>query len=245
MKMITVKNNEELASLACSFVVDKINRIEAPVLGLATGSTPIKLYAKLVEKYKQKKLSFQKATTFNLDEYIGLPSDHPNSYHYYMSEHLFSHIDISPENTFLPYGLAPNLEKECAHYEQLIKTRGPIDLQILGLGENGHIGFNEPHTPFNKRTHIVQLDEMTRQANSKFFKPSEAVPSKAITMGIDTIMDSKEILLLVSGSKKRTALKHTLHGDVTPFVPASILQAHSNVTIISDEASISDTLLES
>ncbi|MGM8365413.1 glucosamine-6-phosphate deaminase [Virgibacillus sp. W0181] len=236
MQIIIVKDKEELAEKAISFLLKRVSNLTIPVLGLATGSTPIKLYAKMVEAYKQNNISFNHTKTFNLDEYVGLPKSHPNSFHYYMKHHLFTHVDISTKNTFLPNGLTKDPDLECLRYEQMIKKFGAIDLQILGLGVNGHIGFNEPGTSFHTRTHVVQLNEVTRQTNSKHFQSISEVPMKAITMGIGTIMDSKEILLLVSGKEKRTIIKKALYDKITIDIPASVLQYHPNVHVIVDEA---------
>lgn len=239
MKLIKVKDYHEMSRKSCELFVEKLNDIASPVFGLATGSTPIGLYECLVELYKQKKISFENVTTFNLDEYIGLSADHPQSYHYFMDDVFFQHIDISPENTHLPNGVSDDLLRECNNYEQLIEESGGVDLQILGIGDNGHIAFNEPGSNFTGKTDIVNLTQETLEANSRFFESVEDVPTQAITMGIGTIMKASEIILLASGEAKADALKHVIDGEITEDVPATILQKHNHVTIIADEAALS------
>ncbi|WP_217588497.1 glucosamine-6-phosphate deaminase [Lentibacillus saliphilus] len=238
MELIRVKDYEEMSAKACEFVTALMKEQTAPVLGLATGSTPEGLYKRLIDTYQAGDISFDKTTTFNLDEYVGLTQDDPNSYHYYMFEKLFKHINVMSDNTHLPNGAANDVEQECSDYEKLIKSTGSIDLQLLGLGINGHIGFNEPGTSFDSRTHIVALDESTRQANARFFASMDDVPTQAITMGIQSIMEAKHILLLVSGEKKADALASLMNGEVTEAFPASILQKHAHTTVIADEAAL-------
>ncbi|WP_188454148.1 glucosamine-6-phosphate deaminase [Virgibacillus oceani] len=238
MEIIKVKDYQDMSREACSLLVDTINKKPNSVLGLATGSTPEGLYQQLIKKYQQKEVSFQQAKTFNLDEYVGIASDDPNSYYYFMNEKLFNHIDIQKGNTHIPNGMAEDMDQECRDYEQLIRKAEHMDIQLLGLGLNGHIGFNEPGTPLTSRTHIVELDESTRMANARFFNTMNEVPKKAITMGIDTIMESKKIMLLVSGEKKAGAVKRLVDGDITEEFPASILQKHHDVTVIADEAAL-------
>ncbi|WP_099159867.1 glucosamine-6-phosphate deaminase [Virgibacillus ndiopensis] len=238
MEIIKVKDYQEMSNEACSLIVENIKEKPKSVLGLATGSTPEGLYQQLIRKYQQKEVSFQQALTFNLDEYVGITIDDPNSYYYFMNEKLFNHIDIQKSNTYIPNGMVDNLDKECHDYEQLIRHAKYIDIQLLGLGLNGHIGFNEPGTSFSSRTHIVDLDESTRKANARFFDSLNEVPTKAITMGIDTIMESKKIVLLVSGEKKADAVTRLVNGAVSEEFPASILQKHNNVIVIADEAAL-------
>src|SRR5690606_7743327 len=188
MKIVKVKDYDEMSRYAADYLAKRIAKLDKPVLGLATGSTPEVLYEELIKKYKEGKVSFKNVTTFNLDEYVGLDKNDPNSYHFYMMEKLFNHVDITKENVNLPNGVAPDLQKECQEYEQRIQKVGKIDVQLLGMGMNGHIGFNEPGTPFTQRTHVVELDESTRKANSRFFASLDDVPKQAITMGIGTIM---------------------------------------------------------
>ncbi|WP_077624753.1 glucosamine-6-phosphate deaminase [Sediminibacillus massiliensis] len=236
MEMIEVEDYQEMSRVASQFIIEKVQLLDNPVLGLATGSTPEGVYKQLIEKRKQGNVSFANTSTFNLDEYVGLDGDDPNSYRYYMNEKLFSHIDIPGENTRVPNGMKKDLEQECGQYEQLIKEKQGIDLQMLGIGLNGHIGFNEPGTSLQTRTHVVELAQSTRKANARFFDSLEEVPEQAITMGIETIMASREIILLVSGERKAEALDRLLNGPVTEDFPASILQTHPNVKIIADRA---------
>ncbi|WP_010532108.1 glucosamine-6-phosphate deaminase [Lentibacillus jeotgali] len=239
MDIIRVKDYVEMSERACEIMRNQIKQFDSSVLGLATGSTPEGLYHQLIGEYKKGNMSFANVTTFNLDEYVGLATDDPNSYRYYMNEKLFSHIDLPDEQTYLPNGVADDLEKECRDYEALIKGAGYIDLQVLGLGLNGHIGFNEPGTPVDSRTHVVDLDESTREANARFFNSPDDVPKKALTMGIGSIMESKRIVLLVSGEKKADAVKQLVRGEITEEFPASILQQHDNATLIADEEALS------
>ncbi|MGG5254816.1 glucosamine-6-phosphate deaminase [Neobacillus sp. SM06] len=240
MKMIEVKDYQQMSQKAAELIVEKVRKNPAIHLGLATGGTPIGTYANLIEDHRKNGTSYQKVITFNLDEYIGLSGNNQNSYRYYMDKQLFNHIDIQKSNTHIPHGDALDTEKECLRYDQLIEGAGGVDLQILGIGSNGHIGFNEPGTPFESTTHIVQLTPSTIMANARYFEKMEEVPTKAITMGISTIMKSKEILLLVSGKAKKVALKRLLEGEITENFPASVLKKHPYVTIIADEAAIAD-----
>lgn len=240
MNLIRVKDYDEMSQKSCEIFADKLKTIEHPVFGLATGSTPIGMYERLVELHKKNEVSFKNAKTFNLDEYIGLPADHPQSYHYFMEDILFKHIDILPGNTQLPNGVAEDLKQECEDFEKRIKDAGGIDLQILGIGENGHIAFNEPGSKFAGKTDIVDLAQATLEANSRFFDSIKNVPTQAITMGIGTIMEADEIILLASGASKAEAMKHVMNGEVTEDVPATILQKHPNVTIIADEDALTD-----
>lgn len=239
MKIIQTKSYDEMSEKACELILEQVQKSEAPVLGLATGSTPEGLYQQLIDQYKAGNVSFKNATTFNLDEYAGLAADDPNSYKYYMNDKLFNHIDLPAERAFVPRGDAENREKECRDYEALIADAGHVDLQVLGLGLNGHIGFNEPGTPLETRTHVVDLDESTRKANARFFPSIEDVPVQALTMGIGTIMESGQIVMLVSGEKKADAVKQLVNGEVTADMPASILQRHENVILIGDEGALS------
>lgn len=239
MDIIRVKDYSEMSQKACELVVDQVRKSDSSVLGLATGSTPEGLYQQLINQYKAGNVSFKDVKTFNLDEYVGLNADDSNSYRYYMQEKLFNHIDLPARQAFLPNGDADDLEKECYDYETRIRDSGHVDLQILGLGLNGHIGFNEPGTAFDSRTHVVELDASTREANARFFPSIDDVPEKAITMGIDTIMESRKIVLLVSGENKADAVEQLVNGEVTEGFPASILQKHRDVTIIADEGALS------
>lgn len=234
MEIVKVANYDEMSKKAADVVVDTLTKINQPVLGLATGSTPEKLYDNLVDRYNREEISFRNVKTFNLDEYVGLQKNDPNSYRYYMNNKLFHKIDIDMKNTFIPNGHATSLDRECEMYEKKLKEVGTIDLQILGLGLNGHIGFNEPGSAFDSRTHVTQLDQSTINANARFFEKTEDVPTKVITMGIGTIMEAKQILLLVHGEKKADILKKAIYEEVTEDIPASILQRHPNVTLITD-----------
>ncbi|HLR52098.1 MAG TPA: glucosamine-6-phosphate deaminase [Candidatus Avamphibacillus sp.] len=238
MNIIKVKNYEDMSEKACELIVDKLKKLEQPVLGLATGSTPEGFYDRLIDTYKEGNISFENTTTFNLDEYVGLSKDDSQSYHYYMNERLFKHINIKEENAHVPKGDTENLEEECKRYEQLIQDAGGVDLQLLGLGTNGHIAFNEPGSSFQSRTQVVDLTESTIQANSRFFERKEDVPTKAVSMGIGSILESDEIVMLVSGESKAEALAQMINGEITEDCPATALQNHNNVTVIADEAAL-------
>lgn len=239
MKIVKVRDYEEMSQAACKIILDKVKEKKHLVLGLATGSTPEGLYRCMIHAYKEGKISFQHIVTFNLDEYLNLDQNHPNSYHYYMKKKFFNHVDIPKKNIHLLDGMATNYIQEYQQYDEKIRRAGNIDIQVLGLGVNGHIGFNEPGTSFISRTHVVHLDPTTRKTNSKFFRDIQDVPKKAITMGIANIMESKEILLLVSGKKKELALARLINGEISEQFPASILKKHQNVTIIADCAALS------
>lgn len=239
LTMEKAKDYNELSRMAAERIAEKLSKKPDAVLGLATGSTPEGMYEALIEMYNQKRISFAEAETFNLDEYVGLQSNDENSYAHYMNQHLFRHIDLSPEKAHLPDGRADDLDAACQAYEELIEKAGGIDLQVIGIGLNGHIGFNEPHTPFEQRTHVVELDKTTRNANARFFPSLEAVPTHAITMGIQNIMESKELLLLVAGEQKASVLERLVYGDKTEAFPASIIKEHPNVTIIADQGALS------
>lgn len=234
MNIYITENIPSLNQKAANIIAAQIIMKPDSVLGLATGSTPIGTYELLVEYYNKGVLDFTKVTTINLDEYQGLAPDHDQSYRYFMDTHLFNQININKNSTFLPNGLAKDSNLECQRYNQIIQSLGGIDLQLLGIGENAHIGFNEPGTEFKPNPHLVTLTEKTRQANSRFFPSIDDVPTHAYTMGIKNILSAKKILLLASGTSKAKALYHSFLGPITPAVPASILQLHNNVTIIAD-----------
>jgi glucosamine-6-phosphate deaminase len=240
MKIIEVKDYQQMSKKAAEYIIEKVSNYPSINLGLATGGTPIGTYENIIADYQKNGTSYEKVTTFNLDEYIGLSSENKNSYRYYMNENLFNHIDIKQANTHMPHGDVDDVQKECTRYEQLIAKHGGIDLQILGIGSNGHIGFNEPGTSFDSKTHIVNLTPSTIKANARFFNRLEEVPTKAITMGISTIMKSKEILLLISGESKKEALFNLMNGNMTGNFPASVLKNHPYVTIIADVAAVAD-----
>lgn len=235
MRIIVAENYEEMSKKAADIVASQIILKPESVVGLATGGTPVGFYKELIEIYRSGKFSFKNIKTFNLDEYYGLDSNNPQSYHYYMMENLFNHIDINLENVNIPCGTAENIAVECENYEVKIKVAGGIDIQVLGIGTNGHIGFNEPDIKFEARTHLVNLDEETIEANSRFFNSVEEVPKSAISMGIKTIMHARKIVLLASGSEKAKVIKGMISGHITPDLPASILQLHPDVALILDK----------
>ena len=233
MRIISAKDYADMSRKAAALIAAQVVLRPNSVLGLATGSTPVGAYERLVELYKAGDLSFSGVTTINLDEYVGLAPDNGQSYRYFMDNQLFNHIDVDKANTHVPNGTAPDLDGECERYEALIGRVG-IDLQILGLGLNGHIGFNEPRDEFEKLTRVVDLDETTIEANARFFADPAEVPRKAITMGIKTIMSAKKLVLMASGAAKRDILLKSIRGPITPRIPASVLQLHPDLTVISD-----------
>lgn len=235
MQIIKVKDYKELSRKASSILASQLILKPKSVIGLATGSTPIGTYEELIRLYKEGIISFSEVITFNLDEYCGLESSDINSYCNFMKTKLFNHIDIKEENINIPNGVAEDVQRECEDYEKKIEKSGGVDIQLLGIGRNGHIGFNEPSSKFQSKTFLVNLDEDTINANSRFFNSIEDVPKQAISMGIKTIMSSKKILLLASGEEKAEILYRTIYGDIIPEIPASILQLHPDVTIITDE----------
>lgn len=239
MKLIKAKDYEEMSKIAANIIGAQIILKPDSVLGFATGSSPVGTYEELARKNKEGEIDFSQITTVNLDEYKGLPKEHDQSYDYFMNENLFSKVNIDRANTFLPNGLAENPEEECKRYDKLIADLGGIDLQLLGLGHNGHIGFNEPSDHFEKGTNCVTLTERTIEANKRFFASADDVPRQAYTMGIGTIMEAKKIVLVVAGEDKAEAVKNSIEGPITPMVPGSILQLHPDVTFICDEAAYS------
>lgn len=222
----------ELSQRAADIVADLIQRLENPVLGLPTGGTPEGFYAALVRRQAE----FDRLTTFNLDEYVGLPKEHAQSYYSYMKARLFDYLPLQPQRIHLPNGEATDAEAECHRYEEAIRAAGGIDLMILGLGHNGHIGFNEPGTPWESRTRRVSLAEVTRQANARFFASHEEVPKEALTMGIGTILEARQIIVLASGESKAQIIHRTLVGEPSLAVPATALRGHGNVTFLIDRA---------
>lgn len=239
MQIYRAKDYEDMSKKAANIIASQVILKPDCVLGLATGSTPIGAYKNLVEKYEQGDLDFSQVTTVNLDEYKGLPRENDQSYYYFMHDNLFDHVNVKPENTHLPDGTKEDSDEECARYEELIRTLGGQDLQLLGLGHNGHIGFNEPDAIFEKATHCVDLQESTIEANKRFFASADDVPRQAYTMGIGTIMQAKKILVVVSGEDKADTVAKAFFGPVTPEVPASILQFHKDVILVADEAALS------
>lgn len=235
MRIVIAKDYEDMSRRAANIVAGQIFVKPNSVIGLATGSTPLMMYKELICTRRKEGLDFSEVITFNLDEYIGLSTDNMNSYHYYMHSNFFEHINIKKENIFIPDGMASDIEKECKDYEERIRIRGGIDLQVLGIGNNGHIGFNEPDIKFEATTHRVKLDEETILANARFFDDINDVPQYAISMGIKTIMHARKILLLASGAGKAEALSKALYGGITPEIPASILQLHPDAIVVVDE----------
>jgi len=235
MRIYVVDDYQHLSKKAANLVASQIGLKPNSVLGLATGSTPEGMYQELVRLHHEDDLDFNEVVTFNLDEYYGLDKDNPQSYYYFMVKNLFSLVNIRPENIHIPNGKAVDIEMECRQYEKAIKSTGGIDLQVLGIGRNGHIGFNEPDVKFEAITHLVYLDEETIEDNSRFFERVEDVPKTAISMGIKTIMQSKKILLLASGKEKAEIVKEALQGGITPETPASVIQLHPDVTVILDK----------
>jgi glucosamine-6-phosphate deaminase len=240
MKIIQTKDYDQMSLEAAKIFISQIEAKPDSVLGLATGSSVLGLYANLIKAHKDNSLDFSNVKTFNLDEYAGLGKESDQSYQYYMDNNLFNHINIKPENTYLPDGLAKDMGAECKRYNSIITDFGGADIQLLGLGLNGHIGFNEPSDVFPKETHLVDLDESTIKANSRFFADEKDVPRQAVTMGIQNIMYAKQIVLCVSGSAKAKILKEVLFGKVTPMVPGSILQFHPNLIVVADEDALSE-----
>ena len=236
MKLLIEESYEDMSRRAADVIAEVV--VEKPncVLGLATGSTPIGLYADLVSDCKEGKISFKDVSTYNLDEYRGLAGDHDQSYRYFMNVNLFDHVDIDKAATHVPDGACEDADAACAAYEEAIEAAGGVDIQLLGLGHNGHIGFNEPCDEFPKATHCVTLTESTIQANSRLFDSIDEVPREAYTMGIGTIMKAKKILVVANGEGKADIVRRAFFGPVTPEVPASILQFHSDVTVIVDAA---------
>lgn len=238
MKIYKGNDYLEMSRIAANIIAAQIIMKPDCVLGLATGSTPIGTYDQLIEKYKNKDLDFSRVTSVNLDEYRGLDASSDQSYRYFMNEHLFRHVNIDPAKTNVPDGKEPDAAKECSRYDALIDSLGGVDLQLLGLGNNGHIGFNEPSDVFEKGTHCVNLTESTIQANSRFFSSIDEVPTQAYTMGIGNIMQAKKILIVVNGEGKAEIVKKAFFGPITPQVPASILQLHRDVTLVGDAAAL-------
>ncbi|WP_188698621.1 glucosamine-6-phosphate deaminase [Pullulanibacillus camelliae] len=235
MQTIVTAHYEEMSQLAADQVAAFLIKKTNAVLGLATGGTPLGMYDRLIQMYHQGKVDFSHVTTFNLDEYIGLSKDHPQSYAYYMWHHLFSHVNVHQENVHIPPGVFEKQEQVQRDYEQAIERAGGIDLQILGIGENGHIGFNEPGMDLEVATHVVPLTEKTIQANARFFTSIDEVPRRAVTLGMGKIMQAKHILLLASGKEKARAIAQTVNGHIDPRIPSSFLQLHPHVTMIIDK----------
>jgi glucosamine-6-phosphate deaminase len=244
--MLIIRKNsyEDISKLSAEIIAQKIRKKPNLVLGLATGSTPLGLYKELINMHKNEGLDFSKITTFNLDEYIGLPKTHNQSYHYFMYENFFNHINITQKLINIPDGMSEKHEIACNQYEDKIRHAGGIDFQILGIGRNGHIAFNEPGSSLSSRTRVKPLSKKTIKDNSRFFTSIDEVPTKAITMGIGTIIGSREILLLANGLNKAEIIKNCIEGPISAMHPASILQMHPKVTVLLDEDAASKLTLE-
>lgn len=235
MRIIKTDSYEEMSRKTAELIAAQVVIKPNCVLGLATGSSPVGAYKRLIEMNKNGTVDFSEVKTVNLDEYIGLSASHPQGYRFFMQDNLFDHINIKPENTNVPSGIAEDMQAECKRYDDLITSLGGIDLQLLGIGLDGHIGFNEPCDHFDTGTHTVVLDESTINANARFFNSIDEVPTKAVTMGIRSIMTAKKIVLIANGKNKMEILDKAINGPVTPLVPASALQLHPDVTVIYSE----------
>lgn len=239
MIIYAAKDYQDMSRIAANIMSAQIIMKPNAVLGLATGSTPVGMYRQLVERYNEGNLDFSQISSVNLDEYRGLSGDNDQSYRYFMNTNLFDHVNIDKSKTHVPNGLAEDPDQACAEYNAIIRSMGGVDIQLLGIGGNGHIGFNEPSDIFEKETHVVDLAESTIQANARFFESMDDVPKQAFTMGIQNIMSAKKVLLMATGEAKADALYKALYGPITPQVPASILQLHGDVVVVADEAALS------
>ncbi|MDE1465119.1 glucosamine-6-phosphate deaminase [Spartinivicinus poritis] len=244
MEVIILPTAEQVACYGANVCEALIKTKPTAVLGLATGSTPLALYKEIIKCYRQQHLSFSQITTFNLDEYVGVSASHNQSYHYYMKTQLFDFIDIDPANTHIPHGDAVDVQQEAIRYEQLIHEKGGIDLQLLGIGRNGHIGFNEPTSSLNSITRVKALTNATKADNQRFFRSGEYQPTHAITMGIKTIMQARQVLLLATGTNKAQAVKAMIEGPVCAMCPASCLQLHQYATIVLDQQAASELIMQ-
>lgn len=235
MRIYVAGDYKGMSKHAAQIVASQVILKPDSVLGLATGGTPVGMYEELVKMHQKGNVDFSHVTTFNLDEYYPLAKENENSYHYYMMDNLFSHINVPEEKMHIPNGSADDINEECVRYEKALEEAGGVDLQVLGIGANGHIGFNEPNVCFESGTHLVELDENTIENNARFFDSIEEVPTKAISMGIGTIMSAGKILLLANGASKAKVIKDMITGQISPALPASILQLHRDVTVIVDQ----------
>lgn len=240
MKVICVDSERAMSAEAARLIAAHIRVKPNAVLGLATGSTPIGTYEELIRMHREEGLDFSEVRSVNLDEYVGLEPDHPQSYHYFMKHHLLDHIDIKPDHAHVPDGTARDLDAVCLEYDALIRELGGTDIQLLGIGRNGHIGFNEPGDAFVPETHVAELSDNTIEANQRFFRSADEVPRRAVTMGMGSIMQARHILLIACGESKADAVYGLVAGPVTPKVPASALQLHPHVTVIVDMAAARD-----
>ena len=238
MRIYCTENYEAMSRKAAAVMAAQIIAKPDCILGLATGSTPVGLYQNLIAANKAGDLDFSQVTTVNLDEYAGLDGTHDQSYRYFMNTNLFDHVNIDKSRTNVPGGKTADPEAECARYEKLLQELGPADIQLLGMGRNGHIGFNEPADTFTVPTHVVELTQSTIEANARFFASADEVPRKALTMGVGAIMRARKVLVVVSGADKAQAVKDAFAGPIDPHVPASILQVHPNVVLVGDKAAL-------
>ena len=239
MRIYKGKDYADMSRKAANIISAQVIMKPDCVLGLATGSTPIGLYQQLVAWYEKGDLDFSEVRTVNLDEYKGLSRENDQSYYYFMHHNLFDHVNLPAENSYLPNGMEPDSDRECRRYSELIRSMGGVDLQLLGIGHNGHIGFNEPGDAFDNDVHCVNLTQSTIEANKRFFASADDVPKQAYTMGIKTIMQAKKILIVASGEDKADIVRDAFFGPITPKVPASVLQLHNDVTLVADEAALS------
>lgn len=240
MRIIRAKDYEDMSRKAANIISSVMTLKPDCVLGLATGSSPVGTYKHLIRRYENGDLDFSRVTSVNLDEYKGLDRENSQSYYYFMRENLFSHVNIRMENTYIPDGTEADSEKACSAYNEILHNVGSVDLQLLGIGHDGHIGFNEPADTFAKETHCVNLTDMTIEANARFFASRDEVPTQAYTMGIQTIMSARKVLMVASGADKAKIIREAFFGPVTPKVPASILQFHPNFILVADEAALSE-----
>lgn len=240
MRIIRAKDYEDMSRKAANIISSVMTLKPDCVLGLATGSSPVGTYKHLIRRYENGDLDFSRVTSVNLDEYKGLDRENSQSYYYFMRENLFSHVNIRMENTYIPDGTEADSEKACGAYNEILHNVGSVDLQLLGIGHDGHIGFNEPADTFAKETHCVDLTDMTIEANARFFASRDEVPTQAYTMGIQTIMSARKVLMVASGADKAKIIREAFFGPVTPKVPASILQFHPNFILVADEAALSE-----
>ena len=238
MKLYCAKGYEQAGRITANILAAQIIMKPDSVLGLATGSTPVSAYEHLIRRYEAGDLDFSSVHSINLDEYRGINPENDQSYRYFMNTHLFNHINIDKKNTFVPDGMEADAEKACQDYDEIIRSHGGIDLQLLGLGHNGHIGFNEPGDAFARTTHLVTLAESTVLANARFFASATDVPKQAYTMGIGSIMQARKILVMACGESKKEIIRKAFYGPITPQVPASVLQLHPDVTLVGDEAAL-------
>ena len=238
MEVRVFDNYNELSKNVAHEIANKVREKKDATLGLATGSTPIRIYIDLIKEYKENNMSYKDVVTFNLDEYFGIEKEHVQSYYHFMQEHFFKHIDIDPNNVNIPSGDTDDVDLECKEYNRKLSQQD-IDIQLLGIGTNGHIGFNEPGTPFDSVTHHIKLDEKTRLDNARFFDSIEKVPTHAVTMGIRNILNSKKIILVATGSRKADAIFDMIKGPIHPNCPASSLQMHDNVIVFIDKEAAS------